>query len=131
MKERVEAGDPPGSIILCGSGSVFQGIHGMEHYGAAKAGLASMMKGMASELAPLGIRVNMNRARLYRHRARWLGRGQGVHGQPHADASARNPEDVEAAAVYLASDAARYQYRRHPRDRWRLAGELYVTERRS
>jgi len=31
----------------------------MEHYGAAKAGLASMMKGMASELAPLGIRVNM------------------------------------------------------------------------
>jgi NAD(P)-dependent dehydrogenase (short-subunit alcohol dehydrogenase family) len=108
MKERVEAGDPPGSIILCGSGSVFQGIHGMEHYGAAKAGLAAMMKGMATELAPLGIRVNMIAPG-------YIDTELGGTAEVKAFMASRtpmlrlgNPEDVEAAAVYLASDAARY-----------------------
>jgi len=59
MKERAEAGDPGGSIILNGSLAVFAGVPGMEHYATAKGGLNSMSKGLAVELAPYGVRVNM------------------------------------------------------------------------
>ncbi|GAA0317574.1 SDR family oxidoreductase [Sphingomonas oligophenolica] len=59
MKKRAEAGDPGGSIILNGSLLVFAGNPGMEHYAAAKGGLNSMSKGLAVELAPYGVRVNV------------------------------------------------------------------------
>lgn len=114
MVARAEAGDPGGSIILCGSGSVFGGIKGMEHYGAAKAGLASMMRGMAAELGKFGIRVNMIAPGYVKTDI-----GGGGH-DPRAEAAekmiaGRTPiprigrlEDVEGAAAYLASDAASY-----------------------
>jgi NAD(P)-dependent dehydrogenase (short-subunit alcohol dehydrogenase family) len=59
MKERAEAGNPGGSIILNGSLAVFAGVPGIEHYATAKGGLNSMSKGMAVELAPFGVRVNV------------------------------------------------------------------------
>jgi len=59
MKERAEDGDAGGSIIVNGSLAVFAGVPGMEHYAAAKGGLNSMSKGLAVELAPHGIRVNV------------------------------------------------------------------------
>ncbi len=108
MVARAEAGDPGGSIILCGSGTVFAGIQGMEHYGAAKAGLASMMRGMAAELGRYGIRVNMIAPGYVKTD---IG-GGGAEAAEKMIASRTpiprigRPEDVEGAAAYLASDAA-------------------------
>jgi len=110
MTARAEAGDPGGSIILCGSGSVFAGLAGLEHYGAAKAGLAAMMRGMSTELARHGVRVNMIAPGYIK---------TGIAGENEAETDAifaqrtpagriGQPADVEAAAAYLASDAASF-----------------------
>lgn len=111
MVARAKAGDPGGSIIVCGSGTVFAGIQGLEHYGAAKAGLAAMMRGMAAELGPYGVRVNMI-APGYVKTA--IGSGSETE-QMEAMFASRTPvgrigstADVEAAAAYLASDAASF-----------------------
>jgi NAD(P)-dependent dehydrogenase (short-subunit alcohol dehydrogenase family) len=59
MVERAKAGDPGGSLIVCGSLSVYMGVPGRAHYAAAKGALASIMRCMAVELGQYGIRVNM------------------------------------------------------------------------
>jgi len=59
MTERANAGDPGGSIVACGSLSIFHGLPNMEHYAAAKGAVAAMIKGIAAELGPIGVRANM------------------------------------------------------------------------
>jgi NAD(P)-dependent dehydrogenase (short-subunit alcohol dehydrogenase family) len=59
MRSRAEKGDPGGSIVICGSLSIFGGTKGIEHYAAAKGALAAMMRGIAVEMGPYGVRVNM------------------------------------------------------------------------
>jgi NAD(P)-dependent dehydrogenase (short-subunit alcohol dehydrogenase family) len=59
MVERAQGGDPGGSLIVCGSLSIFAGGPHMAHYGAAKGALNSMAKGMTVDLAQYGIRVNV------------------------------------------------------------------------
>ena len=59
MRERAVAGDPGGSIVACGSLSIFHGLQGMEHYAAAKGALAAMIKGLAVEMGPYKVRANM------------------------------------------------------------------------
>ena len=59
MVARAETGDAGGSMILCGSGSIFQGVPMLTHYGAAKGALAALSKGLAAELGPHGIRCNV------------------------------------------------------------------------
>jgi NAD(P)-dependent dehydrogenase (short-subunit alcohol dehydrogenase family) len=59
MKARADAGDPGGSLIFCGSLTVFQGHAGLEHYAAAKGAMASMMHSIAAEYGRDGIRANM------------------------------------------------------------------------
>jgi NAD(P)-dependent dehydrogenase (short-subunit alcohol dehydrogenase family) len=59
MVERVERGGPPGSLIATGSLTNFAGVAALAHYGAAKGAVASMIKSIATEYAPLGIRANM------------------------------------------------------------------------
>ena len=112
MVARAKAGDPGGSIILCGSGTVFGGIQGMEHYGAAKSGLAHMMRGMAAELGRYGIRVNMIAPGYIRtHIGGGDGGGEAFEKMIVGRAPIPRigyPEDVEGAAAYLASDAASY-----------------------
>jgi NAD(P)-dependent dehydrogenase (short-subunit alcohol dehydrogenase family) len=110
MTARAEAGDPGGSIILCGSGSVFSGIPGLEHYGAAKAGLASMMRGMSTELARYGVRVNMIapgyiKTDLAGDQAE---SADAMFAQRTPAGRVGLPADVEAAAAYLACDASSF-----------------------
>jgi NAD(P)-dependent dehydrogenase (short-subunit alcohol dehydrogenase family) len=110
MRERAKAGNPGGSIVACGSLSIFHGLQGMEHYAAAKGALAAMIKGLAVEMGQYGVRANM------------IAPGfilTGMTGDnPQTEAivqrfSAITPlgrpgyvSDIEGPAAYLASDAS-------------------------
>jgi NAD(P)-dependent dehydrogenase (short-subunit alcohol dehydrogenase family) len=59
MIARAEAGDPGGSLMLCGSLTQFRGEPMIAHYGAAKSAMQSMMRSVAVEYGHLGIRANM------------------------------------------------------------------------
>lgn len=58
MVKRAEAGEPGGSLIFCGSLSMFQGIPGKAQYAAAKGGIGAAIRCMAVELGKFGIRAN-------------------------------------------------------------------------
>lgn len=58
MVKRAEAGEPGGSLIFCGSLSMFQGIAGKGNYAAAKAGMGAVIRSMAVEFGKYGIRAN-------------------------------------------------------------------------
>jgi NAD(P)-dependent dehydrogenase (short-subunit alcohol dehydrogenase family) len=112
MRDRALAGDPGGSLVACGSLSMFHGLQGMEHYAAAKGALSAMIKGLAVEMGRYGVRANM------------LAPGFVLTGMtdddPRVDAlterfSAITPlgrpgyvSDIEGPAAYLASDASRF-----------------------
>jgi NAD(P)-dependent dehydrogenase (short-subunit alcohol dehydrogenase family) len=112
MRARALDGDRGGSIVVCGSLSIFHGIQGMEHYAAAKGALAAMVKGMAVELGQYGVRVNMlapgfimtamtgdpDRAKQVIERFSAIT----PLGRPGS------PADIEGPAAYLASDASRF-----------------------
>ena len=112
MRDRAQAGGGGGSIVVTGSLSIFHGIQGMEHYAAAKGALATVVRGMAVELGPYDIRVNMiapgfimtsmtadsPEARpVIEHMSRItpLGRPGDI-------------TDIEGPAAYLASDASKF-----------------------
>ena len=113
MKERAEGGDPGGSIVACGSLSIFHGLPGMQHYAAAKGALLAMIKGLAVEMGPYGVRANM------------LVPGFILTGLTGDGPEARKVierfaaitplgrpgdlSDIEGPAAYLASDASKFQ----------------------
>src|SRR5579871_1597124 len=55
MKARVEAGEPGGSLVACGSLALFHGLAGKMEYAASKAAIGATVRCLALELAPLGI----------------------------------------------------------------------------
>ena len=59
MVARAEAGEPGGSLVACGSLSLFQGLPGKQNYAGAKAAVAAVIRTMAVEFGPLGIRANV------------------------------------------------------------------------
>jgi NAD(P)-dependent dehydrogenase (short-subunit alcohol dehydrogenase family) len=112
MAARAEAGDPGGSIITCGSLLVFSGVPRLQHYGAAKAALASVTRSIAVEYGHMGIRANMVAPGYFE--SGLGGRDPDVIAKREAQMRA-NPipragvrEDLEGIAVYLASDASSY-----------------------
>ena len=112
MRQRAQAGDPGGSIVACGSLSMFHGMQGLEHYAAAKGALSAMIKGLAVEMGPYGVRANM------------LAPGFILTGMQEDDprrpaiierftaiTPLRRPgyiADMEGPAAYLASDASKF-----------------------
>jgi NAD(P)-dependent dehydrogenase (short-subunit alcohol dehydrogenase family) len=113
MTARAAAGDPGGSLIICGSLAIIAGVAQMAHYGAAKGALNSMAKSLAVELGPQQVRVNV------------LAPGLIITEMTRQDPEtfkvlnsmaeaktplkrAGSPEDLEGIVVYLASDASRY-----------------------
>jgi gluconate 5-dehydrogenase len=106
------ASESRGSIVFVTSEASEMGVPGLAHYCAAKGGVRMLMKAMAVELAPVGIRVN----------AVAPGPTQ-TDGNSHlrednvvAAELAKNvpigrwatPEEIVGAAVYLASDWASF-----------------------
>lgn len=59
MVERAKAGEPGGSLVACGSLSLFQGLPGKQNYAGSKAAIAAMVRCMAVEFGPLNIRANV------------------------------------------------------------------------
>ncbi len=112
MRERAQAGDPGGSLVVCGSLTQFQGRQGLEHYAAAKGALSAIVKGLAVEMGQYGVRANM------------IAPGMILTGMtdnnPQTEAiikhfSAITPlarpgymADIEGPAAYLASDASSF-----------------------
>jgi len=112
MRERANAGDPGGSLVVCGSLSIFHGLQGMEHYAGAKGALAAMVKGLAVEMGQYKVRANMlapgfimsemtegstQVAGMIEHFSKITPLGRPGY-----------PDDIEGPAAYLASDASKF-----------------------
>jgi NAD(P)-dependent dehydrogenase (short-subunit alcohol dehydrogenase family) len=112
MVERAERGDPGGSLIFCGSLTMFHGMPGAGNYAAAKGGMGSVVRTMAAELGRYGIRANSVAPGYIRTEANGLG---GEFSEVDKHFAARTPiprpgepSDLEGIAAYLASDASRF-----------------------
>lgn len=107
-----------GSIVLTSSIAGLKGVAGCTHYTAAKHGVVGLMRTLAWELAPHGIRVNtihptgvdspMSNNDFF---ARWLKEnpvlGDAMRGNL-IDVDALPAQDISNAMLWLASDEARY-----------------------
>lgn len=58
MVKRAEAGEQGGSLIFCGSLSMFQGLPGKIPYASSKAAMGATIRCMATEFGKFGIRAN-------------------------------------------------------------------------
>lgn len=110
MKARADAGDPGGSLVVCGSLSIFGGTPGLQHYAAAKGALAAMTKGIAVEMGPHQVRANMIAFG-------WFDTGMmaGVDPAYEQAVAERTPlrrigqlNDIHGIAAFLASDASKF-----------------------
>lgn len=113
MSDGSAPGGAGGSVIAISSLAATQGAGRNQAYAATKGGLLAMANGAAVELARHGIRVNTVLPG-------WIATDMTAEGQA-SEAFARHviprvparrwgvPEDFAGIAVYLASDASRYQ----------------------
>jgi NAD(P)-dependent dehydrogenase (short-subunit alcohol dehydrogenase family) len=112
MRKRALAGEEGGSIVVCGSLSIFHGMQGMEHYAAAKGALAAMVKGLAVEMGQYKVRVNMLAPGFIM--TEMTGDPAQVKAVTERFAAITPlgrpgyPGDIEGPAAYLASDASRF-----------------------
>lgn len=113
MKARVESGDTSGgSLVACGSLSLFQGLAGKMEYAASKCAVAATIRCLAIELAPLGIRANVVAPGLIITPMM----GEGVQAKAVAGHFAPSipmkrcgrPADFEGIGAYLCSDASSF-----------------------
>jgi NAD(P)-dependent dehydrogenase (short-subunit alcohol dehydrogenase family) len=114
MVKRAEVGEPGGSLIFCGSLSMFFGLPGKGHYAAAKGAMAAMVRSLACEVGKYNIRVN-SIAPGYIKTGMEVDTPKEIVAAIDAHFSARAPigrpgypEDFEAIAAYLASDSSSF-----------------------
>lgn len=114
MVKRAKDGEPGGSLVFCGSLSMFHGVAGIGNYAASKGGMAAVMRSIAVELGAYEIRANTI-APGYVKTGFMEGVDPEVVARTHAHFSARTPiprpgrpDDFEGIAAYLCSDASRF-----------------------
>jgi NAD(P)-dependent dehydrogenase (short-subunit alcohol dehydrogenase family) len=112
MVRRAEAGEPGGSLVFCGSLSMFHGVPGVGNYAAAKGGMGAYVRTMASELGKYGIRANSIAPGYIK-----TGLGGSADEPSPIDQffasktpipRAGSPADLEGIAAYLCSDASSF-----------------------
>jgi NAD(P)-dependent dehydrogenase (short-subunit alcohol dehydrogenase family) len=59
MVARAEGGEPGGSLVACGSLSLYQGLPGKQNYAGSKAAVAAVIRCMAVEFGKYDIRANV------------------------------------------------------------------------
>ena len=112
MKARAEAGEPGGSLVACGSLSLFQGLSGKMEYAASKCGAAAVIRCLATELGPYGIRANVVAPGLIM--TPMMGgeeneKALAAHYGPQIPIKRVGyPEDFEGIGAYLCSDASSF-----------------------
>lgn len=111
MVQRAQAGEPGGSLVLCGSLSMFKGLAGKVHYAGSKAALGAMIRCMAVEFGKYGIRANTVAPGYIKTGMT----GEGELSPVDKYFAAKNPiprpgypADFEGIAAYLASDASAF-----------------------
>jgi NAD(P)-dependent dehydrogenase (short-subunit alcohol dehydrogenase family) len=114
MVKRAEAGDPGGSLVFCGSLSMFHGITGIENYAASKAGMGAVIRGMAAELGKYGIRANsiapgMIVTEMMKQAPQEIqDKINGFFSSVTPIPRTGRPEDIEGISAYLCSDASSF-----------------------
>jgi NAD(P)-dependent dehydrogenase (short-subunit alcohol dehydrogenase family) len=110
MVKRAAAGEPGGSLVACGSLSMFMGLPGKQHYAGAKAALGAQVRAFAVEFAPHGIRANAIAPGYVSTPMTGDGTTQidAFMASKTPMARAGVPEDFEGIAAYLASDASSF-----------------------
>lgn len=109
MVARAQAGEPGGSLVGCGSLSMFQGLPGRQNYAASKGALGAIIRGMAVEFGPHRIRANTV-APGFIVTEMMKGADQVI--QMFAGKTpigrAGTPQDFEGIGAFLASDASAF-----------------------
>jgi NAD(P)-dependent dehydrogenase (short-subunit alcohol dehydrogenase family) len=114
MVKRAEGGEPGGSLVYCGSLSMFHGVKGIENYAAAKGGMGAVIRGMAAELGKYGIRANtiapgfVITEMMKRNDPKMLEQLTAFFASKTPIPRAGYPEDFEGISAYLCSDASRF-----------------------
>lgn len=114
MKARAEAGEPGGSLVACGSGSLYQGLPGKMEYAASKCGAEAVIRCLAVELGEYGIRANVVAPGLII--TPMMGERDGPAAQYLTKQYAPQtplrrlgyPEDFEGIGAFLCSDASSF-----------------------
>ncbi|MFA5633089.1 MAG: SDR family oxidoreductase [Porticoccaceae bacterium] len=112
MVARAKDGDPGGSLVVTSSIGAIHGPGKCEHYGATKAAVLSLMRGVAVEFANHGVRANailpgwINTDMTKDLQAYDKFRNQVISRVPMKRLG--EPAEFGGIAVYLASDASSY-----------------------
>ncbi len=114
MKARAEAGEPGGSLVACGSLSMFQGLAGKAEYAASKSAVAAVIRCLAAEMGEFGVRANVVAPGLIitpmmgpadGPAAQYL---TGQYGPVTPLKRVGYPEDFEGIGAFLCSDASSF-----------------------
>ena len=108
---RMVAAKRPGVIINFSSGAPYRGSMRATAYMASKLGIVGLTRGMARELAPHGIRVNVVAPGITNTAMPRLGNTEeslAALGRANPIGRLAEPDDIADVIVFLATDAARY-----------------------
>ncbi len=112
MVARAQAGEPGGSLVACGSLSLFQGLAGKMEYAGSKAAIAATIRCLAVELGPLNIRANVVAPGLIMTPMMGGEANEkalaGHYGPQVPIKRVGYPEDFEGIGAYLCSDASSF-----------------------
>jgi len=114
MKARAEAGEPGGSLVACGSLSLFQGLAGKMEYAGSKSAVAAVIRCLAAEMGQYNVRANVVAPGLIitpmmgpsdGPAAKYL---EGTYGPVTPMKRTGYPEDFEGIGAFLCSDASSF-----------------------
>jgi NAD(P)-dependent dehydrogenase (short-subunit alcohol dehydrogenase family) len=108
---RMVAAARPGAIINLSSGAPYRGGTRATAYMASKLGIVGLTRGMARELAPHGIRVNVVAPGVTNTAMPRLGNTEealAAMGRANPTGRLAEPADIADVVVFLATDEARY-----------------------